>query len=304
MAAVEVSSSISSLDGYIFEKILGQGGAGIVIKYVKDSVPYAIKFIFDSLGDPDIHREIRILKSLNLYEYPIPRLISSGYLSESIIISTLPEYLWSIFKSKNSCLVMVMEYIEGPNLYTYLSNNYPLDNESMYNIAVWLFDIIRSLHHLGIVHRDIKLDNIIITPEQKLYLVDFGLSCSLNEKINLCPTTPNGTAYYMAPELWKSNVSRDKYPAGDVWAAGVVLYEILNNEPPWDVTSDEARMYRLNPVKLQKILRHNIIKLPMIPSKYLDPISNAISMALVKDVNQRSSADSIYQFLIMNPIQD
>lgn len=293
---------ISSLDGYEYDGVLGSGTSGVVIKYIKDGLPYAIKFIPDPTMQPYFQREIRILYQLNAYDLPIPKLYFAGRLTGSKIITSVPKDVQRLFVPMEHYVVLGMEYIQGIDLYQHSRKNFPLDDASIYNVAVWLFDTLRTLHELKMVHRDIKSDNIIITPDSRLYLVDFGFACSLTEKVNLCPVDQHGSAYYMAPELWDWDIHRDRYPATDVWAAGVVLYELLNNTVPWDITpEDEDRSYG-DIRRLRNILGGRIVDLPPRPGKILSPISDVIDLAFDKNPLTRPTANDIYTILKSKPI--
>ena len=97
-----------------------------------------------------------------------------------------------------------------------------------------LFSSINHCHAQGIIHRDIKPENIMITTENSVRLIDFGLSKASKTK-NL--TTIAGTPYYMAPEVLTGNYSTK----ADIWSLGVLLYTLVSGYLPFQgSTSNEV----------------------------------------------------------------
>ena len=176
------ASKINLLD-YKFIKILGIGSSGFVGLYSGQDSVYAIKFIVAPILSPDIQREIKILTILNNEGFPVPRIYNHDFiLSTSDLIESLGSYS-NLVRPDFKYFAIIMEYIDGINLEDLLN----LDDPSILNIAIWLFDILGELHKINIVHRDIKPSNIILTSNKTLYLVDFGLACSTRDPSILCP---------------------------------------------------------------------------------------------------------------------
>eukprot|EP00913_Durusdinium_trenchii_P022600 g21224.t1 len=125
------------------------------------------------------------------------------------------------------------------------------------------------LHSHGFIHRDIKFDNMILGADGHLKLLDFGLcradpSVELEEPGKIKPNpksmvltkrremaTQVGTVYYMAPEVFRGEVS----PLSDVWAVGVMTYECLYGSPPFHA-HDEEDETRRRPILRQLVLNH------------------------------------------------
>lgn len=89
------------------------------------------------------------------------------------------------------------------------------------------------LHHKGLVHRDIKTENILIDgSDNSIKIIDFGLSKFIEEG-EKC-TDRQGTPYYLAPEVLIKNYDRKC----DIWSCGIVMYIMLSGRPPFNAESD------------------------------------------------------------------
>ena len=125
----------------------------------------------------------------------------------------------------------VMPFIEGITLADMLRADGPLDLNLAVGVAAPILDALEHAHRNGIVHRDIKPDNILIDGSSgRPLLVDFGISKLLTEE---APADADvlGTPHYMAPEQALGEKSVDG--RADVYAMGAVLYQMLTGEPPF-----------------------------------------------------------------------
>jgi eukaryotic-like serine/threonine-protein kinase len=135
---------------------------------------------------------------------------------------------------------IVMEYVEGRALSTLIPPGEGLPPGTVLAYGVQIADALAHAHERGIVHRDLKSSNIIITPEQRAKVLDFGLAVQIPPSIEAdtstlddagsVPHTAAGTLHYMAPELLRGAPAD---PRADVWALGVVLYEMATGEKPF-----------------------------------------------------------------------
>jgi len=124
-----------------------------------------------------------------------------------------------------------MEYVEGRTLLQVLQDRSPLDLEEALDIASQFLAGLEAIHRAGLVHRDVKPENIMITPEGRVALMDFGLA----RQERTGSGTVSGTPAYMAPE---QAVGRQVDARADVYSAGVVLAEMVS---PDGVRSFESR---------------------------------------------------------------
>ncbi|MFH1810056.1 MAG: serine/threonine-protein kinase [Pseudomonadota bacterium] len=124
---------------------------------------------------------------------------------------------------------LVMDFIEGEDLKERLVRDGPLAVDEALRIARWLLEVLSNVHARGIVHRDIKPQNIRLDRDRGLHLLDFG-SARLDAASQLTTTGSTvGTPEYMAPELFAGSVYD---PRVDLYGAGATLYECLCGEPP------------------------------------------------------------------------
>ena len=126
----------------------------------------------------------------------------------------------------NNELAVLEEYISGRTLTQYLNSNNTNNSNLIYKLLYKLCDVLKYLHNSKpmIIHRDIKPDNIIITSNDELYLIDFN-SAKFFEDTNNKDTHILGTVDYAAPEqyLGQSN------PRSDIYAIGVLIQDFINN---------------------------------------------------------------------------
>ena len=121
-----------------------------------------------------------------------------------------------------------MEYCQGTSLLNFIRRYKRLCDATARHIARRLLSVIEFLHRHHINHRDIKPENIIISPNNDVKVVDFGL-CAMTE--NECLRTFCGTLSYTAPEILEHKCYSGA--AVDIWSAGVVIYAMLHGDLPW-----------------------------------------------------------------------
>lgn len=147
---------------------------------------------------------------------------------------------------RNIC--MVFKYIEGWNLSDFRSKELRSFEKAEYLIQ--LCDIIRQLHSKKIIHRDIKPNNIMVTNENKVVLLDFGVS-KICRHTHTFTSKDQGTTRYMPPENYDFDLecTDENYisvsPKFDIWSLGCVIFELITNEYPWYNCNEKTVEFKL-----------------------------------------------------------
>ena len=126
----------------------------------------------------------------------------------------------------------VMEYIEGSTLTSIISKKKTLSISDILFIGAQVSSGLQAAHSQGLVHRDIKPGNIMITPKGKVKVTDFGIVSLQNEESDITKTgSILGTASYISPEQAQGKpVSKES----DLYSLGTVLYELITGRPPFE----------------------------------------------------------------------
>jgi serine/threonine protein phosphatase PrpC len=141
---------------------------------------------------------------------------------------------------RQGSLYTVMPLYQGELLETRLTRRPALGLEEGRNIAILLARAVAALHRVGIVHRDIKPDNVILEGEGSLKLIDFGVVRILGMEDTVAEDIP-GTPAYMAPEMFEGEAGNE---ATDIYALGVTMFRAFTGEFPYgnlDATSPPRR---------------------------------------------------------------
>jgi len=223
--------AVRKVGQYILKETLGKGGYSWVKKGVdeKTKQPVALKFMtrveksYEKEQAQQVRTEIKSLMRVNhvnvmkLYAYNLNCLYpeKSG--------------------AKLMTILLVLEYCPGGELFDILYYTSQLDAITARTFFIQMMKGIKACHDVGIVHRDIKPQNLLMDHNFQLKLTDFGLSFLGRDKVDSEKLVMNthyvGTRGYQAPELLK----RDPYTkACDIFSAGVVLFILLTGYPPFE----------------------------------------------------------------------
>jgi serine/threonine-protein kinase len=134
-----------------------------------------------------------------------------------------------------------MAYIEGHSLKKKIESG-PLELDEAIRIALQVAEGLQKAHKKGVVHRDIKSANIMVTEEDQAKIMDFGLARTSERTLVTKEGTTMGTIAYMSPEQARGEEVDHRT---DIWSSGVVLYEILTGQLPFKGEYDQAVVYSI-----------------------------------------------------------
>jgi len=238
----------------ILEK-LGEGGMGIVYKArdTKLKRTVALKFL-----PPELTRD-KEAKERFIHEAQAASALQHNN------VSTIHE----IDETDDGRLYICMDYYDGETLRERIQSG-TIQFEEIVKIAIQIAQGIQEAHAKGIIHRDIKSANIIITSHGQVKIMDFGLA-KLTGKAGPTKTgmTP-GTIAYMSPEQTRGEVVDGRT---DIWSLGIVLYEMITGQLPFKGDYEQAVIYSIlneNPEPIGQFRHHVPADLVMIIEKCLE----------------------------------
>ncbi|RIK45812.1 MAG: hypothetical protein DCC58_05270 [Chloroflexi bacterium] len=136
---------------------------------------------------------------------------------------------------------IVMQYVPGPTLKEFIRHEGRLPIDESIAFARQILEGLAAIHDAGIIHRDVKPQNVLLTETRQAKLTDFGIARSLAESDLTGTGTAIGTAAYMAPEQAAGD---EVGPATDLYSVGVILYEMLTGRLPFPGDNPVQVMYR------------------------------------------------------------
>ena len=251
------------LGHYEIREKLGSGGMGDV--YLAEDVKLrrevALKVLPDAMS-ADPQRRSRFLQEAH---------------AASVLNHPNVSTIYEIGEAGDTVYI-AMEYIQGKTLAQILKHA-PVDSETIIDIATQVADALDEAELRGIVHRDIKSANIMVTSRGHVKVLDFGLAKLMQEKededtrIKTSPGMIVGTSYYMSPE---QALGRDVDHRSDLFSLGIVLYELTTGTLPFvgstttetiqKITNEQpaaiARFNYSTPPELERIIRKLLEKEP------------------------------------------
>lgn len=139
--------------------------------------------------------------------------------------------------------LLVMEYVEGRSLADIVRHDGPLSPDDAARILAQVADALTAAHAAGIVHRDVKPSNILVTEDGTAKLSDFGIARAENDAALTQTGLVTGSPAYLSPEVVSGRTAR--VPA-DVWSLGATAFHTVQGRPPYDVGEDLMdAMYRI-----------------------------------------------------------
>ena len=208
------------LDGrYEIREIVGVGGMAVVYK------------AYDSIEDRIV--AIKILKE----EYASNEEFQRRFKNESKAIAVLSHpNIVKVYDVSFGDLIqyIVMEYIEGINLKEYIERKGNLQWNEAVNFTLQILRGLQHAHDKGIVHRDVKPQNIMVLSDNTLKVTDFGIARFARNESKTITDKAIGSVHYISPEQAKGELTDEKT---DIYSVGVILYEMLTGTLPFEAES-------------------------------------------------------------------
>jgi eukaryotic-like serine/threonine-protein kinase len=202
---------------YRLERLLGRGGMASV-HLARDTEldrPVALKLLAESLGGDESLRR-RFVREARL----------AARLSHPNVVSVFDA------GEDGGRPYIVMEYVDGENLAELLTRGGPIPPDEARGLALQAAQGLAHAHAAGLVHRDVKPQNLILRRDGTLKIADFGIARAAEATALTQAGTVLGTAAYLSPE---QALGEEVSPATDVYSLGVVLYELLAGRTPFQV---------------------------------------------------------------------
>ncbi len=138
---------------------------------------------------------------------------------------------------------LVMEYVEGITLSAFVHRDGALTPDEAAPLVRQAADALAAAHHAGIVHRDVKPSNMLVTPDGEVKLTDFGIARAEADASLTRTGLVTGSPAYLAPEVASGSTATE---ASDVWSLGATLFHLLAGHPPYDVNDNlMGALYRI-----------------------------------------------------------
>ena len=176
---------------------------------------------------------------------------------------------------------IVMEYVDGTDLKTYIKDHYPIPNDTIIDIMSQILSGIEYAHSRGIIHRDIKPQNILMDSNGQVKITDFGIALAVSQHSITQTNSLLGTVHYMSPEQARGGMATQK---SDIYSLGIVLYELLTGQVPFSGESPVSIALKHFQEDLPDIREQN----PNVPQS----LANVVLKATCKDSDLRY--DSVY----------
>lgn len=224
---------------YLVKRVIGEGGMGKIFDatdmILKRRVAVKVPFTLD--GSNALVHEARALAAL---EHPhLPQVHHVG--------------------THAGLHYMVMEKLRGESLEHFLQERHakkrPLGLVEALKLLTTIAEALHAIHHAGIVHRDIKPDNVMLVRGRGPVLIDFGLVMPQSNAGNTALTS--GSPYYASPEMINNTIGQTTGRQADLYSFGVMTYELLTGRPPFHAGDLQSllRMHVETPAPDVRLLR-------------------------------------------------
>lgn len=230
-----------------------------------------------------IQKEVNILKAL---EHP-----------------NIIKYYQTDLDIENTEINIIIEYASKGNLQSFVSEFKPLSNKILQKFIREILNALSYMHSKGVIHRDLKCANILISEDSSIKLSDFGLSKIIES--TLITSEIAGSLNWMAPEIFSNELEANenteiftgvkKYKGysfpSDIWSLGCTVIEMMTANPPWTDTCKSMKEV------LRAIMTQN--NFPIIPTCSLD-LKDFITKCFIRNPQNRPSANELLNHPFLN----
>ncbi|OGU72990.1 MAG: hypothetical protein A2V93_00735 [Ignavibacteria bacterium RBG_16_34_14] len=266
------------VDNYKIIEVIGRGGMGVVFKALDLNLEktVALKMI-----DPFLARDENFLRRFKTEAKALARLDNRNIVN----VYALRETEFGLF--------MVMEYVQAKTISEWLREKGRFSIKETIDITKQILNAIGHAHKIGVIHRDMKPNNILLGENGEVKVMDFGLAKVVQEHGSQSTVTyaAAGTLYYMSPEQIKGLKNVDN--RSDIYSIGMTIYEMLAGRSPFEKSESEfAVQKQIVEGKIPSLLKYN----PIIPKDLVKFILKAID----KDADKRFKDISEMQEALSN----
>jgi len=264
----------SKIGAYRIDSKLGEGGMGVVYRATDTELDRAVA-IKTLIAAQDPESEARFLREARL----------ASRLQHPSIVTI---YHFGLHEHTR---YIVMEFVEGKTLKKII-NNKPMPLIQLCELALQVGDALNVAHEKGVVHRDMKPENVLVTPRGQVKILDFGLAklkeseqAGDNEATAIFKTQEGlvvGTVSHMSPE---QAMGGDVDARSDIFSFGVVMYEMATGEIPFNAPTAQATM--------AQVLKHNPVPVSMLNPEIPPELDGLIQQCLQKDRMLRPAAAEV-----------
>ena len=279
----------TNIDFYKYGRLIGQGAFGKVnlgLNVLTGRVVAIKSFNKKNLDSPNNENMKKII-----YETNLMRKLNHPNITKIL----------EMFEDEKYILI-IMEYINGGNLFSFVKKRRKLTEKISKFLFKQIILGIKHIHSQNIVHRDVKLENILIDLNNTIKICDFGIGRILSSPDEFIHDQC-GTPMYMAPEILSCSkeIGYKGFPV-DIWSAGIALYIMLSGSLPFSVKNENDSLIEGNNNKKKNMaLRKAIINSePKKIEKISDEARDLLHGLLNKDPNKRLTCDEILKHPWLN----
>ena len=212
------------VDNYKILEVIGRGGMGVVFKAIDMNLE---KVVALKMIDPFLARDDNFLQRFKTEARALARLENQNIVG----VHALRETEYGLF--------MVMEYVSARTISEWLREKSRFRVNETIAIGSQIINAIGHAHKVGVIHRDIKPNNVLLCDDGTIKVMDFGLAKVVQEQGSQITVThaAAGTLYYMSPEQVKGLKNVDT--RSDIYSLGMTLYEMLAGRTPFEKSESE-----------------------------------------------------------------